>query len=262
MVTDPPSGYLTWQQFNAAVDALCPLECKRIFGQMCSSTTPVWAFADASSVYYRNQIRQAVLDLCNFIDEYNKNNETIYFESDLTTDGEASVGTLPPFAEFESAWYYSTDRLVRFPVKQVPWEHRFEMASKEFWDRLNCDYVVLTAASSAALAMADTIAMLKSAGRQKAGAMAISPRHDQFYVFPQVTGEWILSLFWNGQKLDYAPQELVPFGEEAAQAVAWWVQAQFAKYVDRDSARAADLMRDYNMKRSNLYTRTKQKGLV
>jgi len=252
MAADLPTGW-TWLQFNAAVDSLCPLECKRLFGSM---------NIDGSSVYYRKTIRQAVLDLANFIPEFTRNNETIYYNQDFAADGSASVGVMPPMAELQSGWYYNVYDQVRYPVVQVPWEGRFQLTTNATLDTLNSDYVSLTASGNSAIAVANTISMLKSAGRQKAGIMAISPKHDQFYLFPAVDGAWVFSMFWDGQKLDYRDAELVPFEEEAAQAVAWWVQAQFASYIERDIQRAAAFHLQYSNKRSNIYTRTKSKGFV
>jgi len=252
MAADLPSG-LTWLQFNAAVDSLCPLESKRLFGNM----NP-----DGTSVFYRNQIRQAVLDLANFIPEFSRSNETIYYNQDFVLDGAASVGVLPPLGEIQSAWYYHVVDQVRYPVIQVPWESRFQLASNQAKNSLDSNYVTLTAASVEALAIADALNTLKTNGRQKAGYMTVSPKHDKFYLFPAITGAWVFSLFWDGQKLDYRDAELVPFEEEAAQAVAWWVQAQFANYIDRDTQRAGSFMVQYNNKRSNIYTRTKSKGFV
>lgn len=252
-------GLWTWQQFNNAVDALCPLECTRIFGQMCAASTTLWPRADGSSIYYRNQIRQAVLDLCNFIPEYTKNHETIYYPQDFVPDGMAGVGALPPFSEFKSAWYYDVNEQKRYPVVLVPWESRFDLTTRKTHDTLNCSYTVLTAAAQDALAMAQTISLMNGS-RELAGLLAISPKHDQFYCFPQVINQWVLSLFWDGHKLDYRDQELVPFQEEAAYAVSLWVQAKFAEYVERDLNLSADRMRQYASKRSNLYTRTKDKS--
>lgn len=252
MITDALTGWMTWEEFNELVDSLCPLESKRIFGEMDGT----------SSVYYRKQIRQAVLDLQKFIPEYQKNHETIYFEQDVTKDGMASVGALPPMSQFESAWYYSVDRQFRYPVKQVPWEARFDMTTKEFQDTLNSQYITLTAASATALAMTTTINALKSAGRQHAGIMAISPKHDQFYCFPHIQNEWILSLFWDGVKVDWRDEEMVPYGEDTAQAVAYWVQAQFALYIERDSARAASMLQLYAGMRTNIFIQSKKKGLT
>jgi hypothetical protein len=249
---DEPGDCWTWAQFNAFVDSLCPLESKRIFGQM---------NADGSSVYYRRAIRQAALDLANFIPEFCKNHETLYYNQDFAEDSEASVGALPPLAAVESAWYCNMDRLQRFPVMQVPWERRFELTEKRR-DPFNyrSEFFVATATSIAA---GEIIALLNGQTRpQRIGLMAVSPKHDQFYLFPKIKCEWIFSLFWDGQKLDYRDDEHVPFEEEAAQAVAWWVQAQFANYIERDAQRGQVFMLQYTNKRSNIYTRTKEKGLL
>lgn len=257
--------YWTWSKFNSVVDSLCPLECKRIFGQM--NPSPVWCKMDGSSAYYRSQIRQAIIDLQNFIPEFTKNHETIYYPLDFVSDGRASVGAMPPFGQIKSAWYYNFDpkdfeRKKRFRVVVMPWEQRFDMTTREMPDMLNSNYITLTAASMSALAMAETINMLKSHSREHVGVMAISPQHDKFYAFPHIVGDWVLSIFWDGQKLDYREQELVPFDEEVAQAVACYVVARFAQYVERDAGRAEVFNKDYAIKRSLIYVRLKEKGLL
>jgi hypothetical protein len=251
MNVDPQAGLWTWAQFNAQVDTLCPLECKRIFGQM----NP-----DGSSAYYRGHIRQAVLDLSNYIPEFNRNHETLYYNQDFVADGQAHVGALPPLSKLTGAWLYSQDRQRRFPVVEIAWERRFSLAMNGGGDKLDHGCTVMTAASLGAMEMMD--AVVKSLPGQHVGVIALSPKHEQFYVFPKIDGEWVLSLFWDGQKLDYREAELVPFEEEAAFAVALWVQGQFASYIDHDYARAAACLQQYNLKRNNLYLRTKEKGAL
>jgi len=247
--TYPIDTCWTWAQFNAAVDELCPLECKRIFGKM---------NADGSSVYYRNQIRQAVLDLANFIPEFTRNNETIYFNQDFVPDGDMHVGVLPPMAEIDSAWFYSTDKQRRFEVRLIAWENRFSMARSTSFRDVDRNYIVPTNASLNAQVMLETVGTNSS--KDFIGFMAISPKHDKFYVYPKVEGEWVMSIFWDGSKLDFRDDEQVGFEEEAAQAAAWYVQAQFASYVDKDLPMYAARMQQYGIKRSNIYTRSLGKG--
>lgn len=243
----------TWEEFNRHVDGLCPLEAKRVFGEMNT---------DGSSVYYRKQIRQAVLDLQHYIPEFQKNRETVYFHEDFAEDGHAHVGALPPQSKPTEAYYFNSDKRERFGVVQIPWESRFHMTTKEYSDTLNESYTVLTAASIGALAVAETINMLKSAGRRHVGLMAVSPRHDQFYLYPQIKGPWVFSLFWNGHKLDYRDCEHVPFDEATAQTVAFYVQGMFLSYIERNPQEAAARLQFYNAERAKLYIKMQSKGFV
>jgi hypothetical protein len=252
------SGFPTWRDFNAKVDKLCPLERKRIFGTKCE---------DGSSVYYREQIRQAILDLKNFIPEYTRNHESIYYPADFADDGQASVGALPPMAQVRSAWYYGVEssdpaKHRRFEVINFPWEKRFEMTSREIHDFLDSDYITLTAASISALAMAETLDMFRANGRRRVGMMAISPTHERFYLYPKLAGPWIFSLFWDGQKLDYRDNEHVPFDEDTAGAVAFYVKSQFNMYVDREPALAEANGKMYTVKRTNIMLRLQAKGFI
>lgn len=271
MALDATTKYWTWQQFNAKVDELCPLEARRLFGQMCTAgTTPLWNYTDGSSVFYRNQIRQAVLDLQNFIPEYCKNHETIYYAEDFAVDGMASVGTLPPMAKVTDAWFYSLARQRRVPVIQAPWERRFDLATRHprhiNLNDFNGTSICQTAAS---LEMIATFNELHRDGHHMVGLMAISPGHERFYLHPRIEDNcqapgwrWVFSLFWDGHKLDYRDAEQVPFEEEAAQAVALSVRAAFLTYVERNASDAAALKAEYITKRSNLYLRCKSKAFV
>lgn len=276
MALDRPNqhGYWTWQQFNAKVDELCPLESKRLFGTGATMATATacgsvaragGAMAYGGSPYYRNQIRQAVLDLQNFIPEFTKNHETIYYPQDFAIDGRASVGALPPLAKVTDAWYYSVSKQIRVPVVEAPWERRFDLATlhprhlnpNEFNGTSICQ-------TSASLEMIATFKEVASAtGHHSPPAfMAISPGHERFYLHPRVENEWVFSLFWDGCKLDYRDTEQVPFEEEAAQAVALFVRAAFLGYVERNLADAAQVTLQYNAKRSQLYLRCKAKGFL
>lgn len=252
------SGFPTWCEFNAKVDKLCPLERKRVFGPMNQ---------DGSSVWYREQIRQAVLDLKNFITEYTRNHESIYYPADFADDGEASVGALPPMCQVRSAWYYGIEssdpsKHHRFEVVNFPWEKRFEMTEHKLHDFLNSNLIVLTQASVNALAAAQTLDMLRVNGRRKVAFMAISPTHERFYLYPKVSGPWIFSLFWDGQKLDYRDCEHVPFDEDTAGAVAFFVKSQFNLYVDRDGQLGQLNGAEYKAKRTNIFTRLQGKGFI
>lgn len=264
MALDATNKYWTWRQFNAKVDELCPLESKRLFGQMCGTgATPLWNYSDGSSVYYRNQVRQAVLDLQNFIPEFAKNHETIYYPQDFAADGMASAGALPPMAKVTGAWFYDVAKLRRVPVVQVPWERRFDLAARRP-RRLNPNdfngaAICQTAASLELIAIFNE---LHRDGDHRAAHMAISPGHETFYLHPRIEAEWVFSLFWDGHKLEYRDQEQVPFEEEAAQAVALFVRAAFLAYVERNLADAAALQTAYAGKRTNLFIRTKSKGFV
>jgi hypothetical protein len=272
MALDTTNKYWTWQQFNAKVDELCPLESKRLFGQMCAASTmapagtaatPLWNYSDGSSVYYRDQIRQAVLDLQNFIPEFCKNHETIYYPQDFAVDGMASVGALPPMAKVTDAWYYSVTKQRRVPVVEAAWEQRFTLAALHprhiNSNNFNGTAICQTAAS---LEMIATFNEVVSTTGQYVGVMAISPGHERFYLHPRIENEWVFSLFWNGHKLDFRDAEQVPFEEEAAQAVALFVRAAFLGYVERNLADAAQVTLQYNAKRSNLYLRCKSKGFL
>jgi hypothetical protein len=126
-------------------------------------------------------------------------------------------------------------------------------------DLLDDELVVLTTASYAA---AETInRLLALAGqRRHVGLYAPDPQGNQFYLYPKLEGDFILSVHWDGRKVDFQDDELVPFDQDAAQAVADYCKAKIALEVDRDPARSKDFMTEYLVKRTNLYLRNKDKA--
>jgi hypothetical protein len=75
--------------------------------------------------------------------------------------------------------------------------------------------------------------------------IAIDPLGYTFFVYPEVTEGWVLSLTWDGLKLDFQDGEETPFTEEAAGAVAEYVKAKIAREVDRDIGLHDSYMRSF-----------------
>lgn len=252
MAVDYLKEWWTWCEFKKHVASACPLEYARLFGEMVTDQSGA-----TTSKYFLDRLREAVIDLQQFVPAFTKNHESIYYPSDFVDDGEASVGSLPPFGKVRSAWYYSTDKKRRFKVVQLPWEKRFELTTHRDWDTLNSQFTVLTAYSISAMAMAET---LTAGHRERVAVMSISPQHEQFYLFPHVTGEWVFSLFWDGNKLDFRDMEQVPFQEQAANAVAQFVQSRFGGYVEHDQQKVVNCMTEYTRQRTLIYLEELAKG--
>ena len=245
--------YLTWLEWTNSVLELLPQDRQRI-GLMSTAS-------DGDYVgYIPKLIRQAVLDLQDFIPAYRKQHETIYYPEDFVADGAASVGTLPPQANLKEAWLWNVNRAQRFAVYRLDWSKRFELTEQhDFNQFLNgTDYIVLAEASFEANRILGI--MGSDAGRKHIALMAVDRAAHRFYIHPSIMPGWILSIVWEGRKLEWRKGEMVPFGEEEAEAVSARVRAKIAMEVDRDSKRHDDFMRDYTVKRTNLFTARKEAG--
>ena len=76
-----------------------------------------------------------------------------------------------------------------------------------------------------------------------------------FYLWPILNSNSVLSINWDGLKLDFRDDELVAFDEDTAMAVADYCVAKLARYVERDAGRAQDFMQSFNLRRRNLFVR-------
>lgn len=237
--------FYTWKEFRCNVLDLCPVDNKRL----------------GLERYLPLILREGVIDLQQFIPAYNKRHETLYYPQDFATEGEASVGTLPPKADIQSVWLCDLARSQRFPVKAYDWERRFDMIYRRKGPaELFPNLITLTAAAVQAIELINRLPALESIETHRHGLMAVDPQSETFYLVPRIQQGWVLDVHWNGRKLDFKDEELVPFDEEAAYAVAAWVKAKIAFQIDRDPNRSQEFMRDYLLSRTNLYLTLKEQN--
>ena len=240
-----PPDFYTWLKFKEEVLALMPQDSNRL----------------GMDDYLPRLIREAVIDLQQFIPSYRRRHESLYFDADLVRDGGASVGTLPPHSEVTSVWYCNVEDAhgTRVPVVKWDWEKRFEMVqSHGDAGVFGMDVMALTASSVAAIELINRLPTSKSA-RHPHGYMATDPQGQTFYLSPYLPAGWVLSVNWNGRKLEFVDGENVPFDEGASFAVAAWAKSKIAMEVDRDPNRSSEFMREYILKRTNLYIELKDK---
>jgi hypothetical protein len=237
--------YYTWCEFKNEVLALMPQDANRI----------------GMEDYLPRLIREAVIDLQQFIPAYRKRHETIYYPTDFVREGSACVGTLPPQCQLQGVWLFRNRNSERFEVERFPWERRFELVNSRHRgnDELGTSLMTLTASSVAAIELINRLPV-SSAGIRRYGLMAVDPQGDSFYLHPAIENGWLLSINWNGRKLDYRDDELVPFEEPASYAVASWAKSKIAMEVDRDLQRAEAFFAEYAQKRVNLYLELKEQG--
>jgi hypothetical protein len=231
--------YMKWSEFQDLVLSQLPLDANRI----------------GLEEFLPQQIRNAVLDLQHYIPRYRKNHETIYYCTDFVIEGKAGVGTLPPSCSVVDAWVvghehdmydhdfyhqhldpgYGVDRdedgrsgrernQHRLSCRNWPWEHRYDLVHGriQHFD-----------------------------GRP---LFSIGPDNETFYLYPFIRPNEKFSLHWNGFKLTSNNDELVPYDEQAAEAVAAFATAKTALYVEHDIARHQSFMQSYALIRKNLFT--------
>lgn len=229
----------TWAEFKSEVTGLMPQDAQRL----------------GLEDYLPRLMRLAVIDLQDFIPAYRNRHEIIYHAQDFATDGAAGVGVLPPSAQLRDCWMFDTATKRRFAVIGFPWERRFELAKSEITELE--DLIVPTAAS---LAAAETAGAVTAAAGNRVGLLAVDPQGAQFYLYPKIEGSFLLSVHWDGRKVDFQEDEQVPFDQDAAQAVADYCKAKIALEVDREQQRHNSFMSEYVLKRTNLYLRNKDKS--
>lgn len=220
------SDYYTWLEFKNAVITALGVDGVREGD----------AFKAQRDVF----IRQGAKRLQDTIDEYRNGHETIYQPSDLVEEGNASRGVKPPESAIRDVWLAKicdadangNQGCTRFPVDVMSWQDRFAMVN-------------------------GTIPLNDNRGK-----FCIDPQAYTFYVYPRVFDCWLLSMFWDGLKLDFQDHELTPFTEAAASAVSYWVKRMIKLEVDNDIAKSREYHGLFREAVPLLYVNQKEKSSV
>lgn len=187
----------TWLQFQAAVLGLCGVDSDR----------------EGISTFRTNQIRQAVIELQGLIPQYQNSHETLYLPSDCVYDGLASKGAKPPESILKELWLCqvqrdsskrTTGKAFKHQLKPWPWKDR------------------------------ESLIEGRAAVNDGMGWYTVDPEGCEFYVFPAVYDDWLLSMRWNGKKLDFKDDEETPFDEPLAGTVALKVKAEISREVEQN----------------------------
>lgn len=214
----------TWSQFAAAVMGLLPIDSQRI---------------GPTAGYIAQLLRLGVIELQNYIPAYRKDHETLYQASDFVGEGFASRAALPPQAQPKDAFlvYYETNadktpksKCVRFPLDNYPWHDRMHLVHGH-------------------VAVND--------GR---GKICFDSHGETFYIYPPLRDGQNVSLFWDGMKINFQPDEQTPFDEQMTLVVADFLKMRLSREVDKDLPLKADYEQDYMKGRSLLFLNTKDRG--
>lgn len=185
---------LTWAEFKDQVSSFLTIDASR----------------KGTEAFRDGLIRQGVIYVQNIIEEFTLNHESLYYAADLVVEGRASRGVKPPQSAIHSMHHIRirgddpNKQCIRTPTELYPWDKRFDLVR-----------------GVAAL----------NGGR---ALVAIDPQGYTFYIYPFIRDCEMISMSWNGKKLDFRDDEATPFTEQMALTVAEFVKAKFAREVEND----------------------------
>ena len=181
--------------------------------------------------WYDNQIRQVCIELQHFIEYYRHGHETTYRFGDVSDEGVASIGELPEECRPQDAYYVRDGaHCDRIPIFQYDWENRFDLICGT--KRISCD----------------------------GHYMAIDPYGGSFVVFPKVVEGGMVSLFWDGNKLEFEDADQVPFDEAFAEACAQFLLWKiYLRPTTKDLQLAQSHEKNYQRDRLHLFRDGREK---
>jgi hypothetical protein len=170
-----------------------------------------------SAKFFDRLVVAALLDLQSFIPQLREGHRTVFKDVDLSEDGEASVGLIPDRAVITDAYFVTkgTCHCLRRPFVPYDWASRFDLFCGK----------------------------PRIVGFQY--FFSVSPFGDEFIVYPKVKSPAELWLYWNGIKSTFEDEDVVRFGDEEAQAVAYYVKSHIAREVDKDLVLAGSYWTSY-----------------
>lgn len=167
--------------------------------------------------FLTRQIKNGVRDIQVHAPFFQEGHETVYGPSNLAANGEASSGAMPAEAypvSLEVQKILAGDRCQSQPVVQWPYAHIRELICGNVAIR-GCRYWV-----------------------------AFDDHAATFTIFPAIDDESQVVLGWDGIRDDFADADNVPFNNDVAQAVAYWVQWKLASSSVDKTPGAADANKD------------------
>lgn len=161
----------------------------------------------------------------------------------LTSEGNVSIGVTSTDSQFESAWIVkravgvavSIDPgdgdLIRRPLVQYGWSNRMDLKAAQPYMHNSHGYIAIGQEGS-------------------------------FWVYPKLKENEFVEISHRPIALTWADANQVPFGDDEAEAVSYWVKAKLRREDEGDLRLHDSYMMDYARKRSELYVRYKDRGNV
>ena len=204
----------TWTQFMATVDEHLSVDANR----------------RGLETFRERTMRNAVVDLQRHIVAYQKGHTTTYAAADLDTVENAMLGNLPVGA-IPSAFYTYSNQLDSAGVAH-PDCYRNRM---DFWPWENRQQLIC------------------SLCEPRLYAYAVSPQGTEFMIHPILNTDTRLLLVWQGLKIDFVALDVVPWPQEAAEAVAAYTKWRILLEIDKNPALAQAQYAIWKNARGDLY---------
>jgi hypothetical protein len=204
----------TWTQFMATVDEHLSVDANR----------------RGLEDFRERTMRNAVVDLQRHIPSYQIGHTTTYTATDLDEIEHAMLGNFPEGCIPSAFYIYSTkvdSENVAHPdcnrnrLDFWPWEARQHLICNEHDRRLY--------------------------------AYAVSPQRKEFVIHPILNDETELLLVWQGLKINFVGADVVPWPEEAAEAVAAYVKWRILLEIDKNPQLAQAQYLIFKNARGDLY---------
>lgn len=214
----------TWSQFLAAVTALLGVDADR----------------EGVDAYRLAEIRQAVIDIQHHIPAYRNRHETVFLPADTVYEGKASKGVKPPESILRDLWLCEiqldsngkqTGKFRRYGLDPYPWDKRMELIK-------------------------GNVTVNESRGKY-----TVDPNGYEFYVYPGIYDKFVLSMFWDGLKLEFGNDDETPFDEPMAGVVAKKVKAEMMREVEQNPALHQSYAQTWKELRGTLYVMKREQAI-
>ncbi len=199
---------------------------------------------------FRDQhIRNAVVDLQRYIPSMRVGNSSTFNVANLTVESNAMVGALPVGAKVKAFYIYSNataddPNCKRYRLDYYPWEKRQDMICglldfKTWWGCCN------GAGCPPPPAPDPTNPNPWSCCETRAYVYSISPHLGSFVIYPPLQTYTTLLMVWDGFKVKFNPTDVVPYPEEASEAVAAYLLGKIHRIIDKNPQLAEEDKIDY-----------------
>lgn len=203
---------------------------------------------------FRDQhTRNCLVDLQRYIPSFRLGNVTTYQMGDLTVESKAMIGALPQGAKAKAFYIYSTGpnddpNCKRYRLDYYPWSKRQDIVCgrldfRTWWG--GCCWGVGGCAAPNPPPVDPANPNPWSWCESRAYVYSISPHLDSFVIYPPLNSFSALKLVWDGFKAKFNPTDVVPYPEEASEAVAAYVLWKTHRLIDKNIPLAQQDQQDY-----------------
>lgn len=175
-------------------------------------------------------MRNAVVDLQRHIPAYQVGHTTTYAAADMDEIEHAMLGNFPATCIPSAFWIYSNEVDSEGDAHPDCKRNRLD-----FWDWDNRQHLICNPCD------------------HRLYAYAISPQGKEFMIHPVLNDDTRLLLVWQGLKINFVGADVVPWPEEAAEAVAAYVKWRILLEIDKNPALAQAQYAIFKNARGDLY---------